>query len=140
MNIQQIDLKIKALEEKKKQLLSKQENNSKVYIYLDKFKCWILPEVILKNKTYDEQKAEIPSGCEIASYEIIQYCRNNNLHKCFIDFWVHVPNPDRISEKNYVARFDANSGRADLGCNGDPTDTYPSLGVFVVRKRLKEIK
>ena len=31
-----------------------------------------------------------------------------------------------------VARFDADSGRADLGCGGDPGDSYSSLGVRVV--------
>ena len=35
-------------------------------------------------------------------------------------------------KENYVARFGAGSGRADLDCNRDPSDSSASLGVFSV--------
>jgi hypothetical protein len=76
---------------------------------------------------------------DIATYEQLQYCRNNNLHKCFIEFWARLKeNPNKVDEKNgYEARFDANSGRAYLYCNSSPSSTYSSLGVFVVRKKIR---
>jgi hypothetical protein len=37
-----------------------------------------------------------------------------------------------MSDNNSVAGFSASSGRADLGCNGSPSDSYSDLGVFGV--------
>ena len=37
-----------------------------------------------------------------------------------------------MSDNNSVARFDADSGRADLGCYGDPSGASPELGVYAV--------
>ena len=112
----------------------------KKYIYLKKYKCWILPEVVLKNKTWKEQQAKVPKGLEIADYEIIQYCRNEKLHKCFEGFWVNVPNPDIRSRKKYVARFNAGSDWADLDCYWNPGGSDSSLGVFVIKRRMRDEK
>jgi hypothetical protein len=137
---QRIEMHKKAIEElelkqKQKEEMEKNKINKKDYIYLDKFKCWILPEVILKNKTFEQQKAEIPKGCEIATYEIIQYCRDNNLHECFRSFWVNIPNPDKMSmDKGYIAGFVAYSGWAFLVCGRNPSGAGSSLGVFVIRR------
>ena len=83
-------------------------------------------------KTYSEILKLVREE-NIADYPLLQKLRNKGLN--FLkDFWVFVPNPDKISKEKFVARFGANSGGAGLGCGGNPTDAYPSLGVFVVRK------
>ena len=86
------------------------------------------------NKTYAEI-LELVKEENIANYSLLQELRNKGLN--FLkEFWVFVPNPDKISKDNkYVAWFNAASGWAGLNCYGGPTDTGPSLGVFVVRKR-----
>lgn len=38
--------------------------------------------------------------------------------------------------QNAVAGFDADSGRANLGCSRDPDSRFASLGVRVVRKKI----
>lgn len=102
----------------------------------------IYPKLLHTNKLFEEQKECLKEGEEIASYEMLQYCRNQKLHECFIDFWARVfPNPDKISEANgYVAGFGADSDGAYLGCGWYPTGRDSSLGVFVVRKISKNPK
>jgi hypothetical protein len=89
-------------------------------------------------KTYSEILKEVKEE-EIATYELLQELRNKD-YKFLKDFWVFVPNPDKVSKKNnYVARFGADSVRADLICDGGLSYLNFSLGVFLIRK-LKEKK
>jgi len=89
------------------------------------------------NKTYPEI-LEIVKESEIADYNLLQKLRNKGL-KFLKDFWVFVPNQDKISKENeYVAWFDALSVRAFLGCGRLPGYRYDSLGVFLIRKKEKE--
>ena len=96
----------------------------------------ISTEVLYKNKTYSAIKKLLKKDEEIASYPLIQMLRNEKAHKCFEDFSVFVPNPDKISEENdYVAWFGAGSDWAVLDCDWDPTSRDASLGVFVIRRK-----
>jgi len=91
-------------------------------------------------KKYSEIVAKLKDNERIASFQEIQDLRNSEKYpKSFTKFWVFVPNPDKISEKNnYVARFGAGSVRAGLYCDGDAVESYDAIGVFVVRKKLKD--
>ena len=90
------------------------------------------------NKTYAEILEEVKES-EIAGYPLLQKLRNRffdgeKQFKFLEDFWVLVPNLDKISKKNnYVARFDADSGYAALGCGWDPSYRYSDLGVFLIK-------
>ena len=88
------------------------------------------------NKTYAEILKLVKEE-NIADYPLLQELRNKSLN--FLEeFWVFVPNPDKISKDNkYVARFFARSDSAGLICDGVPTNTNPSLGVFIIRKKVE---
>ena len=87
------------------------------------------------NKTYAEILKSLTKGERIADYPLLQKLRNSGEFDFLKDFWVFIPNPDKISEKNnFVARFIANSDWAYFGCNRNPTNSDVSLGVFVVRR------
>ena len=93
------------------------------------------------NKTYAEILKLLNKNERIADYTLLKDLRNEGFESNWTkypflkEFWVFVPQEDKISEKNnYVARFDADSGRAVLYCNGSPSGSNASLGVFVVRK------
>ena len=90
------------------------------------------------NKKWIDQLNCLKKGEKIASYHLLQQLRNSqNWPDSFSNFWVNVPNPDKISEnKGYVARFVANSSRAYLDCGRDPLDSNSALGVFVIRKKI----
>lgn len=91
---------------------------------------------IYNNKTYAEILPLLKKGERIADYPLLQKLRNSGKYEFLKDFWVFVPNPDKISlENKYVARFSASSGRASLSCSGDPGSRNSGLGVFVVRKK-----
>lgn len=84
-------------------------------------------------KTYAEILEEVEEE-QIATYELLQELRNKG-YEFLKDFWVFVPNPDKISkENNYVAWFVAVSDRAGLDCDRDPSYSSSSLGVFLIRK------
>ena len=85
-------------------------------------------------KTYS-QILKLVKEENIANYSLLQELRNKGLN--FLkEFWVFVPNPDKISKDNkYVARFFAYSDRANFNCDWVPTGAYPSLGVFIIRKK-----
>ena len=73
-------------------------------------------------------------GEEIADYPLLQNLRNEN--KLPVNFWVFVPNPDKVSKsKNYAARFNVGSDWASLDCGGDPAYRDASLGVFLIRRK-----
>lgn len=92
------------------------------------------------NKIWNEQKASLKKGEEVATYDLVQELRNTKRWpSTFTKFWVRVtPNPDKLSEENgSVAWFYADSYGAYLSCGGDPLDSDSALGVFVVRKKIK---
>jgi len=134
------------------------------WLYLPKFKVEIQCKLTHLDEDRQTTLKTLNEGEELATYEILQYCRNEKLHKCFIDFWARLKdNPDKISELNdYEARFYADSVRALLGCCWDnfpkksedpavkafyaaylrkkrssPSYSDASLGVFLVRKKNK---
>jgi hypothetical protein len=93
------------------------------------------------NKTYAEILKLLNKDERIADYTLLRDLRNEGFDSNWTkypflkDFWVFVPQEDKVSEKNnYVARFNANSDGADLGCDRFPSNSIDSLGVFVVRK------
>ena len=92
-------------------------------------------------KTYNECcELAKKNNWTIADYLLVQKLRNEG-HKFLKDFWVFVPQPDKISKNNnYVAGFNANSDWAFLYCDWVPTSSNASLGVFVCRKKIKEVK
>ena len=109
------------------------------WLYLPKFKVEIQCKLTHLDEDRQTTLKTLNEGEELATYEILQYCRNEKLHKCFIDFWARLKdNPDKISELNdYEARFVADSGGAILFCCRGPSGTNASLGVFLVRKKNK---
>jgi len=87
-------------------------------------------------KTYAKCEKDCSKDWEIATYSILQELRNTQPNEFnLVDTWEFVQQPDLISKKNnFVARFYADSGRAVLYCNGDPSCSYSSLGVRFVRR------
>ena len=129
-----IQEKIAKLQEELKQIEAT-ELNTEWYEYK---KGWeISTKQQFNNKTYSKIKQLVKEE-NIATYELLQELRNKGL--TFLkEFWVFVPNPDKISLNNkYEARFDAYSDWAGLDCSRNLDFHSSGLGVFVVRK--KEIK
>jgi hypothetical protein len=95
-------------------------------------------------KTYAECKALLKKNEFIADYQTLQNLRNDDRYRELLGLtntWAFVPNPDKMGEKNgYVARFDADSGRANLNCYWNPSYANSTLGVFIVRKNRKVSK
>jgi len=121
-----------------KEFEAQEEAKQNIKRWLDIGNGLEISELIHKGKTYKECLNLLNKGETIADYPLLQKLRNENKDKRFIDFWAFVPNPDAISKDNkYVARFGANSGGAFLVCSRVPTLTGGSLGVFLVRKRLR---
>jgi hypothetical protein len=124
--------------------LNKIEEQEKIELDRNKYKPIYtkIPELNIKisqqiynGKTYSEILKLVKEE-QIATYEILQKCRNLDLNKYpqFKDFLAFVPNPDKISkDNNYVTSFDANSNWADLYCSWDPNCGSPSLGVILFR-------
>jgi len=124
---------------KKKEELKKMEEKFKqqneVCDWYEYKKGWeISTKQQYNNKTYAEILKLVKEE-NIANYSLLQELRNKGLN--FLEeFWVFVPNPDKISKDNkYVARFFAYSDRANFNCDWVPTGAYPSLGVFIIRKK-----
>lgn len=89
-------------------------------------------------KTYSEILKLLQKKEKIADYPLLQKLRNSEYcnELGLNDIWCFVPNPDKMmKDKGFVAWFYAYSGRADLYCNGYPTDSYSSLGVFIIRRK-----
>ena len=88
------------------------------------------------NKTYTECEKDCPKGWEIATYEILQYLRNNQAKEFnLINTWEFVKQPDKISNKNkFVAVFFAYSDGANLYCDRIPSSTNDGLGVRWIRR------
>ena len=133
MNTQkQIDKKEEELKVLKEKLKKEQEKN--IWLKIPEKNIEITTKQQFNGKTYPEILKEVKKS-EIADYELLQELRNTGKYSFLKDFWVFVPNPDKISKKNnYVARFGAGSGGAGLGCDGYPGYSYSSLGVFLIRK------
>ena len=94
---------------------------------------------VYNEKTYAEILTLLRKGERIADYPLLQELRNSGKYEFLKDFWVFVPNPDKISLDNkYVAGFGAGSVRADFGCGRGPGSRDAGLGVFVVRRKVKK--
>lgn len=134
---------IAKLKAKKEELKNKIEWISCSEIFDKKNDYEISSKPLHFNKTWEEQKASLKKGEEIASYELLQAIRNTKkFPDSFTNFWVRVtPNPDKISEEDgSVAWFVANSSWADLICGWGPQFSNASLGVFVIRKKSRSKK
>jgi len=130
--------KIDKLERELKELKVKleQEQNKTEWVSIDKFKkdYEISTKQQFNGKTYGEI-LKLVKEKEIADYPLLQKLRNSGEFKFLKEFWVFVSNPDKISENNnYVARFYADSDRADFICYRNGSYRYASLGVFIIRK------
>ena len=94
---------------------------------------------VYNEKTYAEILTLLRKGERIADYPLLQELRNSGKYEFLKDFWVFVPNPDKISLDNkYVAGFSAGSGGAGFSCDRDPDSRDAGLGVFVVRRKVKK--
>jgi len=130
MNIEQLEKK-KLEIEKKIELLKEKQTSLNWYEYK---KGWeIYTKQCYNGLTYAQILNKVKEE-NIADYPLLQELRNKGLN--FLkEFWVFVPNPDKISKKKFVARFIADSDWANLDCDWYPTDTDPSLGVFLIRRK-----
>jgi hypothetical protein len=91
-------------------------------------------EIHDKDKTLKE--IEIPKGWRLLTLEEIMWLHNSKYKKKLNldDTWEFIEQPFKINkENNFVARFVANSDRANLYCNGIPDYSYSSLGVRFCR-------
>lgn len=142
LNKKQIQEKIEKLQSQLKVIEAKElEKENKVdWVSIDKFKKGyeITNKQQFNNQTYEEILKQVKEE-QIADYPLLQELRNSGEFNFLKDFWVFVPNPDIISKKSYVVWLDAGSGGAFLGCGGNPTYRYSSLGVFLVRRKNESI-
>jgi hypothetical protein len=146
---EQIDKKEKIIEKETKELKAlkeklRLESEKDIWLEIPEKGIKIITKLQFTNKKYSDILKEVNES-EIADYNLLQELRNEGFKSewkkyAFLkDTWAFVPNPDELSKSNgYVARFDAGSGRARLGCNRYPSDTSWSLGVFLVKKILKK--
>lgn len=119
-----------------KKLTAKQSENDTDW--LDIGNGLEISKQVHNGKTYAEIKELLNKREKVADYALLQKLRNKNMDERFKDFWVFVPNPDKITENNnYIARFSASSDRAFLDCDRSPSISYASLGVFIVRKKIR---
>ena len=89
------------------------------------------------NQTYAEYEEDCPEGWEIPAYWQLQSARNSPDRDKFnlLNTWEFVQNPDALSkERGYVARFSADSGRANLDCGRDINGRYAPLGGRYIRE------
>ena len=140
MNIQklkqrreEIDKQIKELEEPER--LEQERNKDKpVYIKVPELGIEISQQ-IYNGKNYAEI-LKLVKEKQIATHKILFKLRGlTKKYPQFKDFWVFVPNPDKLSKDNgFGARLSADSGRTGLYCGWDPTGSDASLGVFLWRR------
>ena len=83
----------------------------------------------------------IPAGSPVTLYQKLLGTQSsvtdiNSIFKWLngtdVYMWRVNSKPSKLDER--VARFVANSGRAGLGCNGDPANTFAGLGVRAIRR------
>jgi hypothetical protein len=133
---QQIESEIAKLQKSLKEIEAKEETekNKVSTIEID---GW---EYENKEHGFNETLSEIKilKGWELWTYEdCIKLHNNENFRKALNlgDCWFFIEQPFSFNkEKGFVARFYADSDRADLYCNGGPTVTNSSLGVRFKRK------
>ena len=131
--IETMEKKLTELKEELKEEL-KQETNKTEWIDIGNGKQISITQ-LYNGKTYAEIKGLLKENEEIADYPLLQKLRNSGKFEFMKEFWVFVPNPDLISEKNgYVAWFGAGSDWAGFNCNGDADFSGPSLGCFLIRR------
>lgn len=124
---------IKQIEDLQKQL--KEIEDKDIWIEIPEERIMITKKQQFNGKTYSEILELKEQDEEIASYELLQRLRNTGKYDFLKEFWVFVPNPDKVCrEQGKVARFYAGSDWAGLDCDGYPEDADDSLGVFLVKK------
>ncbi len=137
----QIEKKEKELKELKEQL--KKETDKTGWLYIPELKIEVQTKIHHKDKTYAECEKDLSKGESIPTYEQIQWLRNSKYRDQLnlLDTWEFVQNPDKISKDNdYVARFDAGSDCANLGCDWDSSYANSGLGVRFAKKLKVENK
>lgn len=147
MNKEKLQYKIQRKEEvlnELKEQLQELENQERLELEKNKDKPIYtkIPELgieisqqMFNGKTYAEI-LKLVNEEQIATYDILFKLRSlTEKYPQFKEFWVFVPNPDKISkDNNCVAGFFANSVGAVLDCDWVASGTGPALGVFLVRK------
>ena len=102
-----------------------------------KIKGWEYTDEDEQKNTYFKD-IKIPEGWELwTSEECVKFHNDEKLRKLLKleDCWFWIQQPFEKNKKHgYVARFGASLGRAFLDCNGNPTNSYSSLGVRFRRK------
>jgi len=135
MNKEEIQERIEKLQEKLKQIEAKEQADK------NKLKTLIIDGYEYETKTHHlgEMFKEIiiPKGWELWTYEDCIKLHNSKYKKELEleDCWFFIKQPFKSNKENdYIARFYASSGRADLYCNWDPDDHGAGLGVRFRRK------
>ncbi len=126
---------LKGLKEKQRK-----ENEKDIWLEIPGKGIKITNKLQFIGKTYPEILKEVDET-EIADYSLLQELRNEGFksnwdkYGFLKDTWAFVPNPDEVSKSNgYVARFDADSDCAGLGCDRGSDYSDSDLGVFLVKK------
>lgn len=135
--IEEIESKLKILKEQ-----LKKESDKSFWIYIPELKIEVQTKIHHKGKSYDQLVEEFGEEFlekNLPTHKQLQDLRNlENKGKYklgLIDTWEFVKQEDDISKKNgYVARFDADSDGADLGCGRNSSYSGSYLGVRFVRK------
>jgi len=85
------------------------------------------------NKTLSEIK--IPKGWRLwTAEECIKLFNSHEKELNLTDCWFFIKQPFKKYQKEYVARFNANSDGANLYCYWDPSNRFDSLGVRFCRE------
>jgi hypothetical protein len=152
MKTEVIQKQISSLEDKKSEIDKKisslkielsKESDKTEWIYIPELKIEIQTKIHHKGKSYDELVKEFGKEYlekNLPTYAQLQFLRNSNKYKetlGLIDTWEFVKQEDEISKKNnYIARFVAYSGYADLYCFRYSINSNSTLGVRFVRKKI----
>lgn len=135
-SITQIDEQIEKLNKKKQEILAKQETKEDKIIYTKIPELGIeVSQQIYNDKTYADILKIVKEEQIVDSNTLFKLRKLTDKYPQFKNFWVFVPNPDKVSkDNNFVAVFGADSNWAILDCYWNPTDTDTGLGVFLWRK------
>lgn len=128
-------------EAKAKEKAEEQKNKNKLtFTYIEELDLEI-SQLAYKDMTYSEI-LKIVDEEDIATHEELFSLRKLvDKYPQFKDFWAFVPNPDDVAKKNgYVARFYANSDGVGLCTNYNSDYSNSTLGVFVVKRKVKNVK
>ena len=140
----QIQEEINNLQDQLKQVKDKEKaeeqknKNKPVFTYIKELDLEI-SQLVYKDMTY-AQILKLVDEKDIATHNDLFALRSLvDKYPQFKDFWAFVPNPDAVAKKNgYVAWFDAYSGWVGLYTSYYSGDSGSSLGVFVVKRKVKK--